>query len=83
MLKREISVIPEKRVPLLVGAVGKAYKDFVTPGSWKTHSSVHISFWQALSMVLLPVQPIRIARKVPSPRPLSPQLLCPSVLLGL
>lgn len=23
---------------------GKAYKDFITPGSWKTHSSVHTSF---------------------------------------
>ena len=83
MLKREISVIPERRLPLLVGAVGKACKDFIIPGSWKTHSSVHPSFWQALSMVVLPFQLIRTARKVPSPQPLSPQLLWPPILIGL
>ena len=83
MLKREISVIPERRVPLLVDAVGKACKNFITPGSWKTHSSVHPSFWQALSVVVLPVQLIRTAGKVPSPQALSPQVLCPPILLGL
>ena len=83
MLKREISVIPERRVPLLVDVVGKACKDFIIPGSWKTHSSVHPSFWQALSVVVLPVQLIRTAGKVPSPQALSPQVLCPPILLGL